>query len=169
MAGLYGVLAGVLKSLADQLTTLPPASCGAVSEAVLTLLRSALTNGASGDFVRQQLTDVMKERLKQLILRHLGNPDLNLDMLASELRCSKRYLHRVFEGEECSIERYIWNARLERCHAALRASAGCGANVSSIAFEWGFSSSAHFSRLFRGRFGVSPSEVQKQAGMARPC
>lgn len=158
VAGLYGVLAGVLRSLAEQLETLPAASAGAVSEAVLTLLRSALACGPDGVDASHDLMKVMKARLKQLIHHRLADPDLSLDLLAQELRCSKRYLHRVFEAEECSIERFIWNARLERCHAAILAAIreGRKANLSGIAFTWGFSSSAHFSRLFRARYGVSP-------------
>lgn len=166
MAGLYGVLAGVLRSLAEQLETLPAASAGAVSEAVLTLLRSALAHGTSGRGDPRQLPEVMKERLKQLIAQRLADPDLTLEALAQELRCSKRYLHRVFEAEGASVERYIWNARLDRCHAALLAPGARKASISGIAFEWGFNSSAHFSRLFRARYGLSPRDAQ--AGRAAP-
>ena len=33
--------------------------------------------------------------------------------------------------------------------------------ISEIAFAWGFSSSAHFSRAFRKRFGVTPTAFRR--------
>ena len=36
-------------------------------------------------------------------------------------------------------------------------------SVSEIAFAWGFNSSAHFCRLFKSHYGVSPSEFRRRA------
>ena len=35
--------------------------------------------------------------------------------------------------------------------------------IYDIAFGWGFSSEAHFSRIFRRAFGMSPTEVRGRA------
>jgi AraC-like DNA-binding protein len=35
--------------------------------------------------------------------------------------------------------------------------------VTEIAFRWGFKDSAHFSRSFKREFGISPSEVRRNA------
>jgi AraC-like DNA-binding protein len=39
-------------------------------------------------------------------------------------------------------------------------------SVSAIAFEWGFNSSAHFSRLFKSQVGVAPSSFRRNRGPA---
>jgi AraC-like DNA-binding protein len=36
-----------------------------------------------------------------------------------------------------------------------------GRTVTDVAFSWGFSSSSHFSRVFRKYFGVVPSSIHK--------
>jgi AraC-like DNA-binding protein len=36
-----------------------------------------------------------------------------------------------------------------------------GKTVTDVAFSWGFSSSSHFSRVFRKYFGVVPSSIHK--------
>jgi len=40
-----------------------------------------------------------------------------------------------------------------------------GKTITEIAFFWGFSDSAHFSRSFRRRFGISPRIFRAQTGL----
>ena len=105
---------------------------------------------------------VLKARVKQFVHAHLADPALSLDLIAQQLRCSKRYLHRVFEDEDQTLDRFIWQMRLERCSEALRSAAGRRISVSEIAFAWGFNSSAHFCRVFKSQYGVSPREFQRR-------
>ncbi|MCY1312770.1 Transcriptional activator FeaR [compost metagenome] len=68
----------------------------------------------------------------------------------------------MFEDEDQTLDRFIWQMRLERCSEALRQVAGGRASVSEIAFAWGFNSSAHFCRVFKAQYGVSPREFQRR-------
>ena len=36
-----------------------------------------------------------------------------------------------------------------------------GKTITDVAFSWGFSSSSHFSRVFRKYFGIAPSSIHK--------
>ncbi|MEO8104668.1 MAG: helix-turn-helix transcriptional regulator, partial [Betaproteobacteria bacterium] len=87
--------------------------------------------------------------------------------IADALRCSKRYLHKVFEDDAVGLERQIWKVRLERCHAALIQEANGARSASQIAYAWGFKSSAHFCRLFKQQYGVTPGECQRTAAASR--
>ena len=69
---------------------------------------------------------------------------------------SPRYLHRLFEAEGQSVGRWIWAARLDCCRRDLADPAQAGRSITDIAFAWGFSDIAHFSRSFRARYGDSP-------------
>ena len=160
--GLHAVLAGVLRALSEQLASLPDASGGAISDAILTLVASTLAQEHLDEGDPLLNGQVKGLRIKQYIGAHLHDPGLDIHQIAQALHCSKRYLHRAFELEACGIERYIWNARLERCHAALTEPRAARRGVSEVAFAWGFNSSAHFSRLFRERYGVSASELRKK-------
>jgi AraC-like DNA-binding protein len=113
----------------------------------------------------QALTDVLRERMRRYIKAHLRAPDLSLDTIAQAMRCTKRYLHKAFEGEESSLSEYILHQRLDRCRESLAMRSLNNQSITDIALSWGFSNSAHFSRTFRCRFSVSPSEyrVRSQA------
>ena len=114
-----------------------------------------------------QLPAILKLRVRHYIQVHLQDPDLSIPRIAQAMRCSTRYLHMVFEGEETSLERLIWSARLERCHAALAHEGNAGRSAADIGFAWGFKSSAHFVRLFKRRFGMTPGALQREARRSR--
>jgi AraC-like DNA-binding protein len=38
----------------------------------------------------------------------------------------------------------------------------CNRTITEIAFGWGFSDAAHFSRIFRARFGCAPRELRAE-------
>lgn len=162
-AGLHAVFGTYLRSLSDQLPVLPDGVGAAVCESVLGLLTTTLAEQCrrSGDPVA--LPAVLKLRVRQYVQSNLSDPELSIPRIAEALRCSTRYLHRIFEAEDSSLERLIWTLRLERCHAALAHEANTGRSTAEIGYAWGFKSSAHFSRLFKRHFGVTPGAVQRQA------
>ncbi|CAN0543620.1 unnamed protein product, partial [Laminaria digitata] len=51
------------------------------------------------------------------------------------------------------------------CHADLISPLHAQESISEVAYRWGFSSSAHFSRSFRDHFGLSPRE-HRRSGLA---
>lgn len=161
--GLSAVFGSFLRSLAEQLPMLPNAVGPEVSETAFGLLASTLAAYQTSGAEHATLPAVLKARVKQHVQTHLGEPDLTIDRIALDMRCSKRYLHRIFEDEPCSLDRYIWQARLERCRAALGAPAAARMSVSEIAYAWGFKSSAHFCRLFKSRYGAAPSEFRRRS------
>jgi len=163
LQGLSVVFGSFLRSLSEQLPTLPDTVGQPVSETAIGLLASTLAAQRQSSEAHVTLPAVLKLRVKQYVQAHLGESDLTIDRIALDLRCSKRYLHRVFEDEACSLDRYIWQTRLERCRAALAAPAAAARSISEIAFAWGFNSSAHFCRLFKSQYGVSPRDFRRQA------
>lgn len=163
--GLHAVLSSFLRSLSEQLPTLSNGVGQPLSETVFGLLASTMGAYQAEAVEFATLPDVLKARVKQYVQTHLGEPDLSIDRIALDMRCSKRYLHRVFEDAELTLDRYIWQARLERCRAALAAPGRRIPSVSEIAFGWGFNSSAHFCRLFKSHFGVSPRAYQREAAL----
>jgi AraC-like DNA-binding protein len=167
VAGLHGVFGTYLRSLSEQLPTLPDGVGQAISESVMGLLGSALADTFRRGGEPVALPAVLKLRARQYIQSHIGDPGLSIQGIADALRCSRRYLHKVFEDDGVGLERQIWNARLERCHAALVHEANAGRSAAQIAFAWGFKSSAHFCRLFKHQYGMTPGECQRLAAASR--
>ncbi len=71
-----------------------------------------------------------------------------------------RYLNRLFNAEQTSLMRYVWNRRLEKCRDELVQPGTGSQRVADIAMRWGFSDMSHFSRAFKARFGISPRECR---------
>jgi AraC family transcriptional activator of tynA and feaB len=99
------------------------------------------------------------ERAQAFIREHLRDPDLSIDQISAALGCSKRYLHMLFSDRGTTVSDYIWQVRLQNCRQELEAHGG--KTITDVAFSWGFSSSSHFSRVFRKYFGVVPSSIHK--------
>jgi AraC family transcriptional activator of tynA and feaB len=98
-------------------------------------------------------------RAQAFIHEHLRDPDLSIDQISAELGCTKRYLHMLFSERGMTVSDYIWQARLQNCRQELEAQGG--KTITDVAFSWGFSSSSHFSRVFRKYFGIVPSSIHK--------
>jgi AraC-like DNA-binding protein len=97
--------------------------------------------------------------IQQWIETHIGDPDLSLEKIASANGMSLRYLHLLFRQCEMSASEWIWNRRLQLCYDEI--AKGDGRSITSIAFDHGFNSSAHFSTMFRRKYGVSPRDVAR--------
>ena len=103
--------------------------------------------------------EAMYVRAQYFIREHLRDPDLSIDQISAALNCTKRYLHMLFSNRGTTISDYIQHARLQHCREELETQAG--KTITDVAFSWGFSSSSHFSRVFRRYFGVVPSAIHK--------
>lgn len=107
------------------------------------------------------------ERAQAFIHDHLRDPDLSIERISMALGCTKRYLHMLFSERGMTVSDYIWRARLLNCRQELETQGG--RTITDVAFSWGFSSSSHFSRVFRKYFGIAPSSIHKaQHGSLSP-
>ena len=97
----------------------------------------------------------------QSIETMLSDPELNLKFVATENGVSTRYLQKLFTSYDTSISHYLRSRRLERCKADLINPIHTGLSISEICFRWGFNGSAHFSRVFRNKYGVCPREFRR--------
>jgi AraC-like DNA-binding protein len=97
-------------------------------------------------------------RLKSYILTHLRDPELSMPRAAAAIGISPRYASDLMAAEQTSFRSYVQMQRLERCKRDLSDPAHSARHVSDIAFAWGFNDLAHFSRIFKQRFGASPRE-----------
>jgi AraC family transcriptional activator of tynA and feaB len=103
--------------------------------------------------------EAMYVRAQGFIREHLRDPELSIDQISTALHCTKRYLHMLFSDRGMTVSDYIWQARLHHCRQELESQSG--KTITDVAFSWGFSSSSHFSRVFRKYFGVVPSAIHR--------
>ena len=104
-------------------------------------------------------SDKLMGRIMTVINGNLDNPELNVEMLSTEVGLSRAQLHRKMkELTGISTGEFIRNIRLKKAAELL---AEKKINVSQIAYIVGFSSQTHFSTAFRKFYGISPTEYMK--------
>ncbi len=106
-------------------------------------------------------------RIESFISAHLDDPALGPAEIAADAHISVRHLHRLFAKNGRTVSDWIRERRLQACRGDLSDPRMCHQSITDIAFAWGFSDSAHFSRSFRKSFGVSPREF-RSIGRSRP-
>jgi AraC family transcriptional activator of tynA and feaB len=148
----------------DEASKLSPSSASGVADSLIDLLLLPLRE-ADAMFDRVG-PEAMYVRAQAFIRERLRDPDLCIDQISAELGCTKRYLHMLFSDRGMTVSDYIWNARLQNCRHELETQGG--KTITDVAFSWGFSSSSHFSRVFRKYFGVVPSSIHKAQHLHHP-
>lgn len=101
-------------------------------------------------------------RVKAFIRDHLRDPMLDTDFIATGVGLSARHIQRLFTAQSQHVMEWVWQERLDGCYRSLMQPVP-ERRISDIAYAWGFSSSAHFSRAFRHRYGASPREIRAMA------
>lgn len=110
--------------------------------------------------------EALRERIKQHVAAHLGDPSLTVDAIAQALNCSRRQLYNAFAEEPDGVAGYILAQRLEACRRAFDDRASNQRSITDIALGFGFQNMAHFSRVFRAHLGMAPSDYRRGAAGA---
>lgn len=155
------LMIGMIETLAADIDTLESGSVAAIAESVENILVAGLCSlpGAADPAV-SQLTSYHRDQIKACALQRLRDPRLSINAIAAHLRLSPSTIYRAFASEPVSLNTWIWNQRLDGAKRDICDPAFAGRTITEIAFSWGFNDAAHFSRIFRARFGCSARELR---------
>jgi AraC-like DNA-binding protein len=124
---------------------------------------AALALGANRDKKESGLGAVAAARLAAALAdinRSFAEPGLTLAAVALRQGVSPRYLQRLFEESGMPFTARVNELRLQRAFMLLSKPHNRDRPISEIAWQAGFSNVSHFNRLFRQRFGDTPSGVR---------
>jgi AraC-like DNA-binding protein len=97
------------------------------------------------------------------IAHRCKDPTLSIDNTAATLGLSRRYAQELLEQTGKSFTEHLAERRLECAYAMLSDGRYRQSKIIDIAYEAGFSDASHFYRMFRRRYGESPSDVRAAA------
>lgn len=147
-------LVAVLQLMVSELPSLDVAGRAAAANAIIALLGGL---GAAEEGGSAALRVTLRDALLDHVERHLDDPDLAPAKIAAAHSISIRTLYACFAELGLTVSGYIRERRLSRCYTDL--SSGGSRTVTEVARRWGFHEPAHFSRVFRRRYGVPPSRL----------
>ncbi|MEJ1238016.1 nickel-binding protein [Chryseolinea sp. T2] len=104
--------------------------------------------------------DLNSEKFLKLLMDYFekewNNPSLSVEKLSAELGLSKSQANRKLKSlTDKSPNQFIQEIRLQKALVSIKLN---NQTISEIAYESGFTSPTYFSRAFKKRFGLSPSE-----------
>ena len=127
----------------------------------LTNLFSLIFDGMT-DLKSAELTvqNVLLDRMKRYIRGEITNPELSATLIARAFNITPRYVQMLFKEMDITVRDYIRDLRLEYSRNLLESPLQRSRSITDIAFDAGFSSSAHFSTRFRDKYGISPRDAR---------
>jgi AraC family transcriptional regulator, positive regulator of tynA and feaB len=143
--------------LAKAAQQLSPSAAPQVGGMYLDLLALALrATPANSGSARTTLRQALFASVCADIKLRLADPMLNVRSVAAHAGVAPRTLQTWFYEQGTSFTEYVLEQRLNLAERQLISSAN--ATVSEIAYAAGFGDLSYFSRCFRRRFGMTPSE-----------
>jgi AraC-like DNA-binding protein len=158
------IVSGLMQMAIGEAHKLDEAGSRRVGESLIQFVNGLIHAKPMAPECRCSPLETPRERIVAYIEANLARSSPSAEDIARHMGCSRRDLHRAFEGEGATLERFVWDRRLERSKEELLSPARTLASISEIAFACGFNSSAHFSRAFKCRYDVAPRSCGRGCG-----
>lgn len=130
-------------------------------DSALSVLSDGIKNFEHSMQERQSLSEKRLQDALRFIEIHLSDPKLNAAMVAEACGISQRYLsHLLRQQPGTSFSALVWSWRLKTAQEWLSTTRANDISIAEIAFRIGFKSPAHFSRLFKRAYKMSPRECR---------
>jgi AraC-like DNA-binding protein len=100
--------------------------------------------------------DLQLEAILAFCRQNLQDSTLTPQRVAAHFAISLRTVHLRFELIGQTFGRWLLEHRLDACRAVLRDPRQRDANISEIAYRWGFNDLSYFNKAFRARFNTTP-------------
>lgn len=159
--GLTPVVTAFLSQFPSQLSQIDARVRAKLAHTSLDLMSTLFSSVLDADPAQRDPHQVLLQKIYSHIDLNLSSPELSPGSIAAAHYISTRHLHALFRQADTTVSTWIRERRLERCRADLLDPVLADRTVSAIAARWGFVDAAHFSRVFKTAYGVSPSEMRQ--------
>ena len=108
----------------------------------------------------ERVRDRVSTRVKKYIDEHFADPILTLNTICKELCYSPKYLSNAFKREMgIAFKEYLTTVRINNALSLMRRGY---VGVKDISFLSGFSDPLYFSKVFKERYGLTPSDAMAE-------
>lgn len=121
-------------------------------------LKFGQVNDAGATFANRDQDFILK--LTEIVERFLDDSEFNIAKFAQEACVSRSLLHlKLKKVVNLSASEFIRNIRLQRAATMLKTT---DCSISEVAYKVGYSDSNYFSRSFKEKYQVNPSEFKQR-------
>ena len=100
------------------------------------------------------------EKVLNYINHNIGNPELNVELLATQLNLSRSQFYRKIKAlTDQTANEFLRNIRLQKAKQIIEKG---NTNISEVCYKVGFSSPSYFTKCFKNYFGLLPTEVESK-------
>lgn len=160
-SGIGAITSSFIQSTVKQLGQLDEAQFLEMSDPVLDLFTLSLNQLSSGSVNLSRHRNLTLTRVKQFVSQHCENSQLNPEAVSVGVGLSIRYINNLFNAEQTSLMRYLTQQRLALAHRRLSSRLFEHQSVTEIAMQCGFNNMAHFSRIFKNSYSMSPRQYRE--------
>lgn len=161
--GLVSIVTDMLKALILGAEELSETEQYTLAESFLELAAAVIRSNLQGNNPQVSQQSALFRRILAYMEEHYCDCAVTPEKIAEANGISTRYLHSLFQNSGTTVGKWIRERRLKATREDLLDPSMAKLRVSEISFRRGFNDSAHFSRVFRDRFGISPSELRAKA------
>jgi AraC family transcriptional activator of tynA and feaB len=159
-AGHRPVVTSLLELLCFEGDRLSRRAADPLTEAFLESLSEGVGDKIAGALRSCSLVDKRFADIRQCIQKYVTCPDLTSEWVAQYCGISPRYLCYVLKANDTCFSELLWSERLPKARDWLVCDAFRQYPIHKIACMAGFKSAAHFSRMFKSAYGVSPKDYR---------
>jgi AraC-like DNA-binding protein len=163
--GLPAVLAGYLRSVHKASGTVSHQERQALGQVSLDLVAATVAALVDAEAALEPESQVvaLRARIDRYIEQNLSDRDLTAEQIAAAHHISLSHLYKIYRPNGMTIAAWIRHRRLERCRSDLADPKLRSEPVHKIAARHGLGGPSEFSRSFRARCGMTPSEFRHHA------
>jgi AraC-like DNA-binding protein len=156
------IVARYLTDLGSHAVYLSDPERAALEQPTLDLLR-ALFAATAGDEprTREPLHASLGTRMIEFVKMHLTDPGLSIAMVAHEHGISERYAYLILSRSGIALADWVRTQRLAGAARELTRATDREETIAQIAYRWGFTDHASFTRAFRRTYGLSPRDYRR--------
>lgn len=136
---------------------------GLVVQDILARMLSCCISESRTPLLRPPAQPSELERMAQWVRGALQSDMITPDQLATHFGYSRRNLYRLFARAGHTPNSWLLQIKLEQGRELLAQLGGRDGLIATIAYRCGFSDAAHFSRLFKQKYGLTPMEFRRNA------
>jgi AraC-like DNA-binding protein len=161
--GLGAMIIPFLQNVSQNLDRVGGATGPRLVRTAIDLITTMFANELDLEADPRDSHQLLMQQVRHYIETNLGSPELSPTQIAAAHFISTRHLHGLFREKGTTVSTWIRERRLENCRRDLIEPLNAHLSVGAIAARWGFVEAAHFSRVFKAAYEMSPSELRARS------